>query len=402
MRLNKLLFATLLGCAGTPFALASAPSYTLVDLGPSDSMAWAQGLGVSSDGSYAVGSTLKPGNCYGCGSSNAMLWGNGSATALPNLPSNGFAIARGVNSSGVAVGTLATSSWGDNPQAVKWVNGQAQLLPLPTSSGGLGHANAISNSGLVVGDAASSDSYGRAQFWNASGQSIAIRPTSNGSFMTTATGISDSGPNGAVTIIGLGLDPSNLNLGLGLVSYYKQGLTFTQVLAPTIAGANGVMPTAISSNGFVTGALTLNQSPVGSFIWSAATGMQQIAPLGPDANFMQARGVNNKGWTVGTIFGNSFVNDGHQTYDLQTLLSAQTQAAGWSFDSTSSAASSISDTGIIIGTAMRDGQAHAVELIPIQAVPEPASYALMLLGLGALLGRHRHQQRQTPAPSPSC
>ncbi|RQO53454.1 hypothetical protein DBR47_23820 [Paucibacter sp. KBW04] len=394
MQFKKVLMAALMSGAAMQVALAGAPSYTLVDLGPSSSSAVAQGLGVSSNGSYAVGTTVNQGPCWYCGDSNAMLWGNGGATALPNLPSNSFAIARGVNNSGIAVGTLGTTAWGQDPQAVKWVNGQAQLLSVPAWAGGMGHANAINNAGMVVGDASSSDGLGRAQLWDASGQSIGISASSNGSFMTSATGISGAGPKGEATIVGLGVDPSNASLNVGLVSYLRQGQTFTQVLTPTIDGANGVMPMAISSNGFVTGVLTLNQGSIGSFIWSEATGMKQITPLGPDASFMQARGVNSQGWAVGTIFGNSFLYDGKQTYDLQTLLSAQAQAAGWTFNDSSGAASAISDNGIIIGTASLNGQIHAVQLIPTQAVPEPASYALMLLGMSALALLKR--RRSTP------
>jgi probable HAF family extracellular repeat protein len=109
-----------------------------------------------------------------------------------------------------------------------------------------------------------------------------------------------------------------------------------------------------------------------------------------------AAGINNAGQVVGWSFTvdpqigqHAVLWNGTAVTDLNRYLDPAAAGAGWYLAD----ARGINDQGWIVGTARNDltGEAHAY-LLSISSAPEPASWALVLLGLGVLvLVRHRGQ-----------
>ena len=108
----------------------------------------------------------------------------------------------------------------------------------------------------------------------------------------------------------------------------------TPFLIKTFGGAGWNTPTDINNRGQVVGFAdfagdvvggVLNFNPV-AFIWSAATGTEQILPLPGDTNSI-AYAINDRGQVVGQSFGGPegsrpFVWQNGQSYDLNSFLPA--------------------------------------------------------------------------------
>lgn len=344
----------------------ATPQYKIIDLGVVSGDVASQGVAMSTNGQYIAGRSL--GSQY-----HATVWTSaGTVTALPQLAGHNYAEAYGVNDSGAAAGTVALTASGTSPLPVIWQNGTVQQLALPTGQT-LGRAYAINNAGTVVG-AVNSDIYERAAIFGTTSSQIITATTSNGSYMSYAYGINDSG-----LVVGGGIDPSNAAVNVGLV---YDSATGSMTSVGYTDGTNGSIAFAVSNSGYVVGASMYNQGSGVPFIWSAATGIEAIA-LPTGASSAYAHGVNDEGWVVGVgsgIYAVPFLAEGGTTYTLQQLLGANT---GWNLSTnTSSSAMAIDDSGTIIGTGIYNGQTHAFEMELISAVPEPSSWALLLVGLG--------------------
>ena len=145
------------------------------------------------------------------------------------------------------------------------------------------------------------------------------------------------------------------------------------------------MPDDPSNPGSITG--------LHAFVHDGST-MIDIGTL--SGTLSRAFGINNGGIVVGQSSFAGGVDDWSDTHaflydgglhDLNDLLDASGQ--GWTLWS----AYGINDKGQISGTGWINGVQHAFLLT---AVPEPQTYALMLLGLAMLAGlsrRRRHASR---------
>ena len=125
--------------------------------------------------------------------------------------------------------------------------------------------------------------------------------------------------------------------------------------------------------------------------------------------FSNAAAINNSGQVVGSYQASNFAHaalwNGTVGTDLNDLLRPDAVTAGWVL----SYATGINDNGWIVGTAYNsnrcpDGCAGyglllTMSDLPDQVVnistpvPEPSTYALLMVGLGAVVLRWRRRQR---------
>lgn len=335
-------------------ASATPPTYVVHDLGVVQAGDTAsQGFRVSNGG-------LATGRSFRMGATQAFSWSVGAGiVGLPNLtsPSRAYGVGNGINDGGIVVGTGTTTSFGSSPLPLMWTNGVVSQLPLPAGQT-LGRANDVNATGLVVGsvNGGSSElaviySGGTAQIITATGP--------NGSFMRTAFGVNDAG-----LVVGNGIDPTNAAVNVGMVYDSVSGQMTTVGSLPSM---NGALAFDVSNTGHVVGGSMLNQGSSTPFIWTASGGIVAV-PLPAGTSQGSARGVNSSGWVVGTAssaFAIPFLYDGTQTYRIGDLVDP---LSGWDFlTNTSSSALGISEGGIIVGTAVKNGQVRGYALVPVPA-----------------------------------
>jgi hypothetical protein len=376
MKAHRLIACGLLAAALAPAAHADAPSYTIVDLGVVGNGTASQAMGASPDGRIVVGRTL--------GSQGlAYTWTTGTGmVALPNLAGRNFAVANDANNAGLAVGTSATTAFGSSPLPVMWNNGTVTALTMPAGYT-VGQANSVNASGVIAGAVGSGVGQRGALYVGGVG-SVITATTANGSFMTVAFGINDAG-----LVVGTGIDPNNAAVNVGMV---YDSVTGVMSSVGALPGGNGALNFAVSNSGYVVGSSMLNQGAGSSFIWSAGGGMVPIA-LPPATSQGSARGVNSAGWVVGTAggaFAVPYLYADGTTYALQSLLAP---GSGWDLSTnTSSSAMAVAEDGSIVGTAVFNGLTHAYQMSLVSSVPEPGTWALMLLGLGVAVGASRRSR----------
>ena len=327
------------------------PRYQIFDIGVVQAGDTAsQGLRVSQSG-VAVGRSI------GTTKAQAFTWTQGGGiVGLENLASRAFCLSNSANNSSIVVGTCATSLSGLSRLPVMWQNGAVSQLPLPDGQT-LGEANDVNASGVAVGSVNSSI-FQRGVIYSNGTANVITQTTSNGSYFVTAFGINDAG-----RVIGQGIDPNNAARNVGIVYDIGSGSAFEVGALP---GANGALAFGVSNTGYVVGSSMQNQGSGRPFIWSQAGGMVEI-PLPTGANNGSGRGVNSAGWVVGNAGGQfavPFLYDGTNTYRIQDLIPAGT---GWDLSTnTSSSALGISDSKVIVGTGVYNGQIHAYAMIPVR------------------------------------
>jgi len=394
MKNSTSLLAALLLVAGNGVVQAAAPKYTIIDLGQIDpASAYAtQGVNISASG-IIVGRTLN--GQTGASVAFTSQTPGGSLTALSNtiaVPggstlNRSYAIAYGANSSGIAAGTSYANGRLSGAVPVVWdSHGNATRLQLTAAAANTGSVFDVNAAGTAVGGINSSN-LRRAQVWDTStGVASSVPLTAEGYFMANAVAINDSG-----LIAGQGVDPSNTARNVAMLYNLHTGANVEIPLAGLGNGglSNGGLINDVSNSGFVTGVLTQNQGPLGSFIWRSDLGTQLIPQLANSTDF-KARSVNSNGWVVGSsslgVNSMPWLYDGQNTYSLAEL----TAGSGWDFMPsdgvlrTFASATGIADNGTFVGTGVFNGAAHGYAMVLTAAVPEPASYALMLGGLAAL------------------
>jgi probable HAF family extracellular repeat protein len=146
--------------------------------------------------------------------------------------------------------------------------------------------------------------------------------------------------------------------------------------------------TDVNDHNQVVGQSTTTNREGHAFLWTAATGMQDLGSLSGDS-FSEAIAINEHGVVVGhssiSMFGESRAvlwKPDKQIIDLNSFA----DLAGTGI-SKLSAATDINELGQIVGTAiMTDGQQHAFILTP---VPEIETWIFLLAGLGLMSYRLR-------------
>ena len=370
-KLSKIFVAALVATVATAPALAQAdPQYTITDLGVVAPNTYSQTFGMSANGAYVVGRDLMADGQAGAWP--AFIWNAGTGmVAQGNLAGRNYASAYAVTNNGLAVGVSTVTPSGSSPLPVVWTNGQATQLALPSGQT-VGRAYGVNSSGIAVGSVGSGSGEIATIYNINTGTSSRITTLSaEGSYMQTAMDISSNG-----LVVGSGVDSSSRGVALVFDSVHN---TMTQLTMPAYAGFNSSLAVDISDNGqFIVGS-SGNGSQ--AFIWSATTGAL-LAPIPSVSSGGSLDSVNDQGWAVGTsggLYSNPFLYADGQSYLISSIIS---NGAGWNFTTTTSAsAAEISNNGLIVGTAKLNGIEHAYMLTP---VPEPTTYALMMAGLMTL------------------
>lgn len=339
------------------------PSYRILPLvlpGQSNS----SGTGISSSGSHVAGTSNQTG----------ISWTeSGGTVALNALPGRSFSLVQDINDHGVVVGTGATTFFGSSPLPVVWNGIVAAQLPLPAGQT-LGRAFSVNNSTEAVGSV-NAGSLERAAKFTTGSSTVLTQTMANGGPLVTAYANNDAG-----RIVGQAWDPTNAAVTLGF--YLDPGDAVAHsVGALSSRGHNSSIAFALSDNGFIAGASSLNSGvDTRPFLWSDTHGMQEI-PIPAGMSFGSARGVNTSGWVVGNMSAATsipFLFTGTNTYQLHDLLEPVT-GVGWDLVSgTSNAALGIGDNGVITGRGLLNGQITGFVMLP---VPEPNSTCCLLLAV---------------------
>jgi len=362
---HLLLVGMVGGSAATASAQGSPPlSYTIYDLGRSTT-----GLSVSPNGAYVGG--------YDFTTGAGFLWtGTGGVQTYPEIvtvPVRRFAEPNGVNDSGVAGGWISEQAYGLSPLPVRWSGTNGATLPLPDGVS-VGQAYDINNAGTIVGAINTGGNNWYATLFSSTGATVLMQQTAAGGILQFAYGVADNG-----TVVGQATGTS----GSQISAYYLLAGATSAVAIQQADEAFGVSPS---------GAAITGVSGSNAFIYTVATGSIAALPMLPGTQSAEGRAVNDSGWVVGYAGAAGsipFLFDGTATYSLQSLLTG-TDASIWDMTTgVTNAAYGISNNGIIVGRADRNGVSSGFVMVP---VPEPTAAALGALAvaaLGLVLRSHR-------------
>jgi probable HAF family extracellular repeat protein len=296
---------------------------------------------------------------------------------LPPGVASGYSIPYGINDDGLVVGDVVFGlpDGSSASRSFRWSEATGMVL-LPMSPGGTGsHAYAINDVGQTAG--------------SSSGSGITFQHVAR---WTAANTVEDLGlPAGRVVGFGRGINNSGQLVVSAADSFgdargylYSDGVGFQDL--GTLGGR--VEAWGINDAGQIIGSSHLPGGPpnvVHAFVWSEATGMQDIGAL-PGVGFAEAYSINN----LGSIVGDSLVAEGafHAflyrdgiMHDLNNLIDS---SHGWTLRN----AWDVSDTGFIVGWGLHNGAERSFLLTP---VPEPTVLVLVICPIsGCVVWRYRH------------
>lgn len=274
---------------------------------------------------------------------------------------------------GAAINDLGQVVGDESGRAVLWNAGASRPVLLAGESL-LHHAIDLNNAGTVVGYRDIGSGQTRAVIWEGGG----LRDLAAfGSGSSYASAINEAG-----TVAGMSVNGTQAHATLW------QGNTMVDLGAGWAYGLN--------DQGQAVG-----QSGSHAVLWN---GTQATLLDGTDGSF--ASDINNRGWVVGSAVDDAAAETrramlwyGGRAIELNSFLSQAQRDAGWHLAS----AVAINDHGWIVGQAF-DGWGTGVGyVLSIPAVPEPASMAMLLAGLGVIgvAARRRTQRERKRRPGRS-
>ncbi len=384
----KFTVAVALLAASVP-ALA-AQQYKIIDLGLPAGTQSAVARAISNNGVIV-------GEAGGQGANSPYRY-DGGIVPLATIPGSTNSVVRGVNDAGVAALTVQTTG-SDDAAALSTTGGVAVLGNVAGYAAG--GALDVNNAGVAVGYALLSGSNGGIEgnlplMNNSAG-------TQRAAIWSGGVGTELAAVSGAVNSIAVANNDAGQVAGMyRLANNRTQGVLWTGGVGTTLAnpvGQSQARVRALSENGWVAGQTNGTLGFLAT-VWSP-TDAYLLPLLGTTATVVNTtRGINSSAQVVG--FTQSFDDNtgdqvaqnhtlwtfdgaGFTAYDLSTLI---VNFAGWDFST--GAAQSINDNGDIVGFATAaDGFQHGYLLT---AVPEPASWAMLITGFGLVGGALRRRR----------
>ena len=357
MTVTRFLTTLLLGAAVA--APAAATQYTITDLGTLSGNGSSEAYGLN-DAGVVVGYSQTS-----AGDVNGFAWYNGFMvdTGPAGLQSVNLAINNSNNIAGYS-----------HPFSVydysAYLQTQCCTINLPTLGGVSSLPYAINDYNDIVGRSSYSPTADLAEAFLYSGGRMIGLGTLGGTY-SEALGINNSDQIVGDASLSDGSDHAFIDFG-GVMRDLG-----------TLAGGGTSIAFAINAAGVVTGGSSVSSSSDHAFVWTAAGGMVDLGTLG-GAN-SEGEAINAAGEVVGTSLTST--NDLHAfIYDQGAMTDLNTEidpGSGWSLTE----ARGINASGQIVGRGQINNERHAFILNPIatvppSAVPEPATWAMMLVGFG--------------------
>jgi probable HAF family extracellular repeat protein len=327
-----------------------------------------------------------------------------SLTGLGTLPDTNFSAAKRINNAGQVVGISFLIGSGTS-HAVLWSGGSI------TSLDGLGPLNgaaSINSSGQVVGDSSTpgAQKVNTAVLWSAGTLTptdlgaVGILRDGRGSFaydINDAGQVVGAGDGGAILWSGGSATPLGALVGTDGLA---RGINNIGQAVGYSRAADGLLHATLWSSGSIVDLGTPGEMSNANDINDMAqvVGYRYIPPISGDAVVVPVLwnagiptdlpvlgGTNSSAYainTAGSVVGYSYIGGVQRAMiwenglptDLNTVVDGS--GAGWTLNF----AADINDVGQIVGYGTNSlGQTRGIVLTPI---PEPGTYALMLVGLG--------------------